>query len=498
MTRLLPLLTLLALLAACSDDTTESCFDDPTIPECVASCMEDPTQAFCNPDDMGVPEDGPMRTDMGPCGDCGDQLCDEDSGECVDCLSASDCTTAEASACGDDGTCEVCAVDDECGHDGLPGVCVEDEGCFECDVPNLEAIECSVAAPICDATDRSCRACVANAECASGLCIDGGCPAAADVVWVDGDDDLCDDGGSGAMGTPFCDLPAALDAGAAFVAVRDSTTAYGPISWTGGETVSIIAVETGGAMARIFQTGTGAAAVAVECSGSSTLTIVGLAVEGNSSSQEGVFADDCTLTLTDVSVSSNGQAGVSATGGTVTLTDVSVSSNGGVGVAASAAGDVTIRRCTVQGNDGGGLSLNGVRFDVENTVIGGPGPSANGNTGAIIRNPMTGSSFVNNTVVNNFTGDANASGVDCNDSFAVENSLLWNNTGGAGDVRNCDVSTSSEGTDPMFDTDGIHLTSSSACCVDTADDDAAPADDIDGDERPCGAGADIGADELCP
>ena len=46
--------------------------------------------------------------------------------------------------------------------------------------------------------------------------------------------------------------------------------------------------------------------------------------------------------------------------------------------------------------------------------------------------------------------------------------------------------------------DGLHLTASSTCCVDQGTDTDAPTDDIDGDERPCGEGIDIGADELCP
>ena len=48
--------------------------------------------------------------------------------------------------------------------------------------------------------------------------------------------------------------------------------------------------------------------------------------------------------------------------------------------------------------------------------------------------------------------------------------------------------------DPAFDTDGYHLTSSSAAI--DAGVDAGVTTDIDGDARPRGAGYDIGADEF--
>ena len=179
----------------------------------------------------------------------------------------------------------------------------------------------------------------------------------------------------------------------------------------------------------------------------------------------------------------------------MTLTDVNVSGNGGAGLVASAGADLTVRRSRFQSNGGRGLNLSDVTFDIENTLIGGLGEA--NQDGTVIRSPRAGSRFANNTVVGNVTTELNAAGIDCDGAFAVTNSLLWNNAGGAGDVRNCDVSTSSVGVDPML-SDGLHLTASSTCCVDQGTDTDAPTDDIDGDERPCGEGIDIGADELCP
>ena len=218
-------------------------------------------------------------------------------------------------------------------------------------------------------------------------------------------------------------------------------------------------------------------------------------------SGDGIFASNCNLTLIRVNVSGNGGAGISATGGTVTLTDVNVSGNGDAGLVASAGADLTVRRSRFQENDDGGLQLENSLFVVENSLIGGRGSEANsGGPGVSIENPSAGSRFDYNTVLNNEapTGASGAAGIDCNSSFEVRNSIVFGNSGASGmDVRNCDVSTSSVGVDPML-SDGLHLTAASTCCVDQGTDTDVPADDIDGDDRPCGEGTDIGADEFCP
>ncbi len=75
---------------------------------------------------------------------------------------------------------------------------------------------------------------------------------------------------------------------------------------------------------------------------------------------------------------------------------------------------------------------------------------------------------------------------------ATLNTTLWhaNGTDYEGNV----IHTNDRSGDPAFDTDGYHLTSSSAAI--DAGVDAGVTTDIDGDTRPWGEGHDIGADEF--
>ena len=460
----------LLTLVACGDD-------DLTCP--TGTHLAD---GACVATDGSVPRDMPGG-DAGPCGVCGEGLvCDEDTLACVGCLSDAECTTAEASVCGETNECGACATDADCGHDGLPAACVAGVGCFACNEDDTESDDCTGAAPVCDATSRECRACTEHTECAAGLCLDGTCPAEGDILWVDRDDDACDDAGSGTSAAPFCQIQAALDDGSGeLIAVRDSVSPYAPIELSSGGTAFVIGVQPEGPTPRINQQLADDTAVAVKCINASTLTLVGVNASGNEDSGAGISATNCNLTLVGVTVSGNG----------------------GAGLVASAGGNVTVRRSRFSGNTGGGLGLNSVRAVVENTVIGGAGPEANGGPaasfgGCRISNPMPGSRFINNTVVNNTAPGAAADGIICISAVDIINSIVWDNE--ERDLSSmCNaVSSHVDGTAPGFAADGYHLTAASTCCVDQGTDTDAPADDIDGDERPCGESIDIGADELCP
>jgi hypothetical protein len=102
-------------------------------------------------------------------------------------------------------------------------------------------------------------------------------------------------------------------------------------------------------------------------------------------------------------------------------------------------------------------------------------------------------------------------GIGCYDteSPTVLNAIVWGNTGSlfpqveGGTVTYSDVQGGHAGegninADPMFLAAGDYHIFLASPCVDAGTADGAPADDIDGDLRPQGAGYDMGADENLP
>lgn len=113
-------------------------------------------------------------TDVDRCGgQCtGDTpVCEESTGECVECLQSSQCTHAEASVCAEDHACKPCTANDECAHLGLAlcdnGTCVECT--METEAEQCGQNSCNPATHECTDTARSsadiCEPCVADSEC---------------------------------------------------------------------------------------------------------------------------------------------------------------------------------------------------------------------------------------------------------------------------------------------------------------------------------------------
>lgn len=116
-----------------------------------------------------------------PC-DGATPLCDQDSGECVECLDSADCGEATAPRC-DAGECVGCAEAADCAGIAGRGLCDEESGaCVEClsedDCPDGEDFNvCSPATRSCTAvrarSKTACRPCTYDAECqANQLCVE--------------------------------------------------------------------------------------------------------------------------------------------------------------------------------------------------------------------------------------------------------------------------------------------------------------------------------------
>jgi hypothetical protein len=118
---------------------------------------------------------------------------------------------------------------------------------------------------------------------------------------------------------------------------------------------------------------------------------------------------------------------------------------------------------------------------------------------------------MNCTVADNDGNTEGTGGIFSEDDspITVVNSILWGNTptqvntGVAPSITYSDVQGGHAGTgninaNPVFLGPGDYHIFLASPCVDTGTPDGAPADDIDGDVRPQGAGYDMGADENLP
>lgn len=188
---------LLALTAAASGCVTYE-----------GTCAEDPDNRFCTEADGGSDADGGMDgggADAGPCGvacEGSTPVCDEASGDCVQCteaepgacegsstplcdpstntcaqcLAPTDCPEVDAPACVE-GACGPCTDDLQCADRAATPVCDEASGrCVACtadtEVTECGSFSCSLLTNECTTTDRAsldtCDACEADSECAAG------------------------------------------------------------------------------------------------------------------------------------------------------------------------------------------------------------------------------------------------------------------------------------------------------------------------------------------
>jgi hypothetical protein len=415
-------------------------------------------------------------TDPSDCSGTPTPACDMDANTCVECLKKEDCTGTKhaclakmcvgclaPSDCGgttpacdmDAKTCVGCLAPDDC-HGTTPICDMPAKTCVAC----LEKKDCGGTKPICEA--KACRACKTDSECADpGICLeDGHCATSNEVVYVD--ESACAAATpDGSTAKPYCapnDAIAALGAQRRVVVLRGTVGSQVTLNVTAVSPVLI---------------------------GREDANHIQASVPATNKTAISITAGDVLIRDLDVSLGSNPSSskGIVATGigTTVRLLRVRIGLGTGLGIQADTGADFQMDRCLVQNNSGGGILINGSRYDIQNTVI------ANNGYGikfAAASNPAS-SRFAFNTVVMN-TG--NAATCDTSNRRSLVGSIV------AGAIDSCDTEKSTLSA-PTFDSQRpFHLTGSLPCP--NGDPAPFPDHDFDGDLRK--SPVDCGADQFVP
>ena len=216
-----------------------------------------------------------------------------------------------------------------------------------------------------------------------------------------------------------------------------------------------------------------------------------------------------TTTLARVAIRETREIGAVLRGGTLRVLDSHILDARTSGILADT-GMLEVERTVITGNDAYGIRITGAGFSITSTIIADNGSmSASAGGGVRIAGVASATSvFRFNTVARNSAGGLGtaAAGVQCDRPMTIESSIIAFNT----TLFTSQIGPECSAEDSLFDSGGVpgnlrgdpmfvgandyHLQPGSPAR------DAAtgtpPALDVDGEPRPSGAAADIGADEL--
>ncbi len=266
-------------------------------------------------------------------------------------------------------------------------------------------------------------------------------------------------------------------------------------------------------------------------------TMVDCVISGNRGDNgggEGIRFEECTATLTDCIIENNEGTGLICDDVSGVFSGCVIATNGGGGVSCDESAP-ELRECMISSNREYGVNFWQSRGQLVNCII-----SGNQGLGVVSRQScgdsdgfVTGPNLVNSTITGNEYGVIAV----CLCSVSLSNCIVWGNVRGSlvlgegTDLGQADVSYSLiEGDDvwpgdgnlngdPKFKqaghwvsagipddirddawVDGDYHLESDSPCISAGTREGAPATDIEGAPRPCGAGVDMGAYEFggCP
>ncbi len=374
--------------------------------ECLADtgCTKDPTKGFCvanactgcnTPGATGCTGRTDGKLVCAPSGTA--------AGQCVECAGDSQCTSNVAK-----GFCVANACTG-CNTPGATGCAARTDGKAVCAAAGTLAGQCVACAssgdckvatsPICTAVNV-CVACTADSQCVAklgttgnpGVCmsnIDGHCATDAETIYVHNVTGCTNSTTSGTAAVPFCDGKSGVNA----------------VASTTGKILAVMV----GALADF--------SISVPAK---VVTVVGKgAVITPAAFNDGIDVTAGEVYLRGITVQGSLSAGTK------------IGINAGTGVT------LHMDTCSVIGNPGGGILLNGAAFDIEDTTVTGNGPGTTGPTswGGILVNalPASGPTTLNLVTVQN----NKQVGLACSAAVSGTGVLATGNAGGVDIGASC-------------------------------------------------------------
>ena len=208
-----------------------------------------------------------------------------------------------------------------------------------------------------------------------------------------------------------------------------------------------------GVTAHLIGKGTSSSPVTLDPSATGPAVIVG---DGSTVSIQGLTIDGATGSA------GHGVQCTPLTSAALVLLEDQITNNTGIGIGSDKC-DVTVRRTVIQSNQGGGAKLTGGKLVLESNLItnnGKSGPAGSALGGLEINSSAGSSTFVNNTVADNYVLTGKTAGIICTGAAVLRNSIIYGNIGAAqlsgcsteySDVQGGVSGTSNISADPKFD-----------------------------------------------